>query len=118
MVPALRHFQRLRLALAADPIDQPLLPVDPTRPPAGEIAAQRLGLARPAEGVAHAFLEERVEPGEHLRIFGLPVEIVLPGGPPEDQLHGSISACSSPSPASSPRTASSNRAAFAGERSR
>ena len=118
MIPALRHVERLARALARHPNHQPMFPVDAARPPARQVAAERFGLAGPAKGVAHAFLEQRVDPFERLAALGLPVQIIVPGGRPEDNFHGSISSCSVPSPASRPRTASSSRAALAGELSR
>lgn len=51
MISALRNLQRLRLTLAADPIDQPMLAIDPAGPPAAQLAAQRFGLARAARGI-------------------------------------------------------------------
>ena len=118
MIPALRNLQRLPIPLTADPIDQPMLTVDPAGPPAAEIAAERLGLAGAAKGVAATVPDQVVEAGEQLGVFGLPVEIVGPGSRPEDKLHGSISSCSSPCPASRSRIASSSRSALAGERNR
>ena len=48
MIPALRHFERLRLALARHPVHQPILAAEAPRPPAGQIAAEPLGLPAPA----------------------------------------------------------------------
>ena len=115
MIPALRHFQRLCLALTAHAIDQPMLAIDAAGSPATEVSAERFGLAGAAEGIAHAFLEQAVQAIERLSVFRLPIEIILPGSRPEDDLHGSINSCSSPSPASRPRTASISRSAFFGD---
>ena len=52
MIATLRNLQRLRLALAAHPIDQPMLAVDPPGPPAFQIAGQRFGLAGAANYAA------------------------------------------------------------------
>ena len=48
MIPALRHLERLRVALAGHPIHQPMLAIDPPRLPARQIAAERFGLPAPA----------------------------------------------------------------------
>lgn len=52
VIPALRHFERLRFALAADAIDQPMFAIDPAGPPAAQVPAKWLGLARSAKGIA------------------------------------------------------------------
>jgi hypothetical protein len=61
-IPALRHFEHLSSALADNAIDQPMLSVDPPRPPARQIAAEQLGLSGAAKWVARAFLEQRIDP--------------------------------------------------------
>ena len=65
MIPALRHLQRLLVPRPDHPIDRPMFQADPPRPPARQVAAQRLRLAGPLERVAAAFLDQGVEPGEH-----------------------------------------------------
>lgn len=74
MIATLRNLQRLRITFTANPIDQPMLAVDPAGPPAAEVAAQRLGPAGTAKGVAAALLDQVIEAGEQLGGFGLPVE--------------------------------------------
>jgi hypothetical protein len=64
--PALRDLQLLGRALARDAIDQTILDRDPPRPPSLEIAAQRFGLAGPAERLAQAFLDQAVQPVERV----------------------------------------------------
>lgn len=66
MIAALRDLQRLRLPLAAHPIDQPMLAVDAAGPPAAQVSAQRFGLAGAAKGIAAAFRDQIVEAGEQL----------------------------------------------------
>src|SRR5437868_11361573 len=112
MIAALRHFQRLRLAFAAHPVDQPMLLVDPPRPPSREVAAEGLGLAGAAKRVAHAFLQQGAEPGQQFLVLGLPVEIFAPGTFGEDRFHGSIRSRSIPLPASSSAMLLSRRAAL------
>ena len=82
MIPALRHVQRLRVTFAGHALDQPMFAIDPARPPPAEVPAKWLGLARAAKGIAQAFLEEAVQAIEALRVFRLPIEIILPGGGP------------------------------------
>lgn len=91
MIPALRHFERLRLALAPHPVHQPMLAVDAAGPPAGEIAAQRFGLAGSAKRVAHALLEQRVDPFDDLGFLGLQRDILPPRAGRKGDIHGSIS---------------------------
>ena len=43
-----------------------MLAVDAARPPAGQIPAERFGLAGAAKRIAHALLEQRVDPIEHI----------------------------------------------------
>lgn len=78
MIPALRHIQRLRIALAADAIDQSVFAADPAGPPARKVAAQRFGLAGALERVAAAFGDQGIQLCEHFGIVGLPVEILIP----------------------------------------
>src|SRR5436190_19147794 len=75
MITALRHFQRLRVALPRDSVDQPMLLVDPARPPTGQIASQRLRLSGAAKRIAHASLQKGVEAGQDFIVFRLPIEI-------------------------------------------
>src|SRR4051812_28383676 len=113
MIAARQQLERLRLAAAARPIDEPMLSRDPPRPPAGQLLPQRLGLAGAGEGMAPAFLDQRVDPLQHLRILALPSEILGPGFRVEGNLQGWMSSCSSPSPASSRAIPSSRCFAFA-----
>ena len=68
MVPALGDFELLGGALAGHPVDQPVFQRDPTRPPALQIAAQRFGLAGPAEGTAQALLDQAVQSIERVGV--------------------------------------------------
>ena len=65
--------------------------VDAARPPARQIAAERFGLAGPAKGIAHAFLEQRVDPVDNLGFLGLKRDILPPGAGREGDIHGSVS---------------------------
>lgn len=60
MIPALRDLQRLRIAASRHAVHESVLVADPARPPARQIAAERFGLARTFEGIASAFLDQRV----------------------------------------------------------
>jgi hypothetical protein len=62
MIPALRDLQRLRIATAAHPVHQPMFAIDPARPPAGQVAAERPGLAGAGKRVTLAFLDQRIDP--------------------------------------------------------
>lgn len=88
MIPALRHLDRLPLALARHAVDQALFAADPARPPAREVAAERFGLAGAPEGVAAAFFEEGVDLGEDLRVAFQPEDIMIPGPRGKCDLHG------------------------------
>ncbi len=61
MPPALRNLQLLCVPRPAHPVHQPVLQRYPSRPPAFEIAAQGLRLARPREGRARAFLDQVIQ---------------------------------------------------------
>ena len=116
MIPALRDLQGLRIAAARHAVYQSVLMVDPARPPARQIAAERFGFAGALERMAAAFFDQRVQLVHDLGVMILPVTIVLPSRRPEGYIHGKGTA--SASSASNPRTASSNRSAFLGERNR
>jgi hypothetical protein len=45
LIPALRDLQRLRIAAGRHAVHQPVLMIDPARPPARQIAAERFGFA-------------------------------------------------------------------------
>ena len=79
MIPALRHLQRLLVALADDAIHQPVFLIDPPRPPARQIAAQRFGLAGALERVAAAFFDQGVEFFEQLFVMRPQFQILGPG---------------------------------------
>jgi hypothetical protein len=115
MMPALRHLQRLLLAAPRHPVHHAMLLVDPARPPAWQIAAQRLGLARSLERVPAAFLDQAVRSVAQPGVMLLPMAIILPRRRPERHFHGKGALSS---PASKQRTASSGRLAFFGERNR
>ena len=109
MMPALGDQQ----TLFARAVNEAMLRIDASRPPAPQLAAQRLrftdALERPAAGV----LDEQIDPRQDLSISRLPVEIVFSGAFVEDQFH-SESSRASPLPSSSSRTASRSRSAFCG----
>lgn len=88
MIPALRHLQRLRLPTARHAIHQPVLLIDPPRPPARQIAAERLGLAGALERMAAAFLDQGVQLVDDLRVMLLPMAVIVPRRRPERHVHG------------------------------
>lgn len=61
MEAALGNLEPLLSSLTLYPIDQTIGACDPARPPPLEIAFQRLGLTRPLERRARAFLDDAVE---------------------------------------------------------
>lgn len=91
---------------------------DPARPPACQVALERFGLAGAAKGVAAAFGDQGVDPGEDFPILVDPRQVFGPGIGVESDFHGSMSSCSSPSPASSRAIPSIKCFAFAGDDSR
>lgn len=91
MIPAPRHLEHPARAAPRHPIHQPMLAVDAAGPPAGEIAAQRFGLAGSAKRVAHALLEQRVDPFDDLGFLGLQRDILPPRAGRKGDIHGSIS---------------------------
>ena len=62
MIAALRHFERLRIAFACNPVNEAMFLTDPARPPAGKVAAKRFGLASAFERVTAAFFDKGVQP--------------------------------------------------------
>src|SRR5690606_38188105 len=97
---ALRDLKRLVFSLARDAIDQPVFLRDPARPPALQVAPQRLGLAGALERGAAAFLDQRIEPVEYLAVGVQPVPVIVPGVVGEDELHGRTRSRSVPRPSS------------------
>src|SRR5687768_11837629 len=75
-VTALGDFQRLCLALSDDAVDEPLLLVDPPRPPSGVMSGERLRLAGTPQWLAHAFGDEGIHAGVLPGIRRLPVQII------------------------------------------
>ena len=118
MIAALSDFQRLRIAAAFDAIKQSMLSIDPPRPIARKISTERLWLPDSGERVALAFSNERIDASRNLGVRRLPVKIILPSIFVEHHSHGSMSSCSTPSPASNLLIAVSNRSAFFGLDSR
>ena len=118
MISTLGYLQRLFLPAAAYAVNQPMLVADPTRPPAREVSAQRLGLSGAFERMAAAFLDQGGYLVAHLCVMVLPMAEVVPCGRPEGDIHGKGTAGTSESSASKPRTASNSRFAFAGDCSR
>jgi len=54
-----------------------MLVADPARPPARQVAAERLGLAGALERVAATFLDQRVELAGQLRVMLLPTAVIV-----------------------------------------
>jgi len=79
MIPALRYLQRLRIAASRHAVYESVLMVDPARPPARQIAAERFGFAGAVERMAAAFLDQRVQLVEQLGIARPEVDIFGPG---------------------------------------
>lgn len=90
MEPALGDLQPVVRPFTRHPVHEPVLVGDAARPPALEVAVERLGLAGPLVGRAAAFPDQVIEPPEHLSVGVLPVEIVLPGGIREDDFHAGL----------------------------
>lgn len=72
MIPALRDLQGLRIAAARHTVHQPVLMVDPARPPARQVAAERFGFAGAFERMAAAFLDQRVWHWIVVMEYGIP----------------------------------------------
>ena len=79
MEPALRDFEHLRRALAADAVDQAVLAGDAAGPPAAQVTLERFGFAGAVIGVTAAFLDQLVEPLQTLPVGVLPVAVLGPG---------------------------------------
>ena len=79
MIPALRNLHRLRVTTSHHAVNQPMLMVDPARPPARQIAAERFGFAGALERMAAAFLDQRVQLVEQFGIARPEVDIFSPG---------------------------------------
>ena len=79
MIPALRNLHRLSVTTSRHAVNQPMLMVDPARPPARQIAAERFGFAGAFERMAAAFLDQRVQLVEQLGIARPEVDIFGPG---------------------------------------
>src|SRR5215467_6922379 len=111
-------------------VHKTMLVIDPPRPEAGQIPAQRLRLAGSLERGPPCFLDEPEHPAQHLLIGRGPVGEVFPALSVEDNVPQRGSPSSARASSSSivlvtrvrPRRTSSaaamRRAAFAGERSR
>ena len=100
-----------------DPVHEPVFTVYAARPVAGQPVLERFRLANPLEGGSADVLDQRVDAPDDLPVRILPVQVVLPGVPGEDELH-SRSLRSTPPPAAISSTDSKRRRAFAGLRSR
>ena len=72
MKPALDYFQPLIVVLASDAVDQPMLAIDPARPPTLPLASQRFGFSGSAKRRAPAFFNEPVYAFEFARAAALP----------------------------------------------
>ena len=75
MVSALRDEERFPL----DAVDQPVLSINPARPPAGQTPPERLGLASPHERGAGAFFDQPIQAFELFAVMLLPVKVIIPG---------------------------------------
>src|SRR5688572_20207032 len=62
------NLDLLHLAFAGDAIDQPVLAGHASRPPSLQSMFERLGLAKPTEGIASDILNEVVDRSQNLRI--------------------------------------------------
>jgi len=71
MIPALRHFEYLRIALSPHSIDQPVFLCNPARPPALQIAAQGFRFAGSAKGCAAAFFRRLSSISVFIRLSNL-----------------------------------------------
>ena len=118
MVTTLGDFQHI----VGDTIDQPMLTVDPARPPPRIIAPERFRLTRTLKGVALAFGNQAVDLGEKRAIKPLPFDILVEGAGMKDDIqsraiasNSSIVLAMAGAPAFKPRIASSSAALFAGE---
>src|SRR4051794_20139338 len=100
MIAALGDLDLLIVAAAAHAVDEAMLRGDAARPPAGEIAFQRLGFAAAAKRIAPNVRDEVVDLGESRPVFRLPRHIVLPGVGRPEELHRGGSSLSTSSPAS------------------
>ena len=98
-------------------IHEAMFVAHPPRPVTGEIVLERFGFANAFErGTLHVFYES-IDPFEDVFIRALPVEIVFPGVPGENERHSSSSR-SVPRPCSNSAIDSSSRLAFFGLRKR
>jgi hypothetical protein len=86
VVAALRDLEPLLVSLAGDPIDQTMLAIDPSRPPALPVLAKRLRLAESFEWGAHAILDQRIYAPGDFRVIRLPVQIFFPAAGREADL--------------------------------
>ena len=98
-------------------VDKAVFLRQPPRPPAGQLSAQRLGLAGPGERRPGALLDETIQSREQFGIIRLPIKIVLPGAVAENEPH-SATARSVPPPRSSSPIASNSLSAFLALRNR
>lgn len=68
MIPTLRNLHPLRVTTSRHAVNQPMLMVDPARPPPRQITAERFGFAGAFERTAAAFLDQRVQLVEQVGI--------------------------------------------------
>jgi hypothetical protein len=78
MISALRYFQHLLWSFAAHPIDEAMFAVYTPRPPAFQLAAQRLWLAGTPERRPATFLYQRIYSFGKLWIMFLEISIFRP----------------------------------------
>lgn len=78
MIPARQHLKRLRVSRSTNPVHQPVLARDPSRPPSREVLPQRLRPAGAGERVSPAFLDQDIDPLQNLGVRLLPAEILGP----------------------------------------
>ena len=65
--------------IALNLVNEPMLLIDALRPPAGQLAAQKLRLARAAERITPCFLDQSQQTFRQLRICLNPILEILEG---------------------------------------
>ena len=76
--PAGCNLERLGFAASAHAIDQPMLLIDASRPPAGHFVAQRFWLTNPLKRKSARLANKFIYPLRYLGIVDLPIGVVVP----------------------------------------
>lgn len=76
-------------AVPFNPIDQPVLQINPLRPPPGKFSFQRLWFSCASEGIAFGFLDQPQQPFGYLGIHLNPILQILESPLPKFQAHAS-----------------------------